>query len=148
MAAASCTEGGSCGANLADFSGLFTDRDEAFITEMWKRKTDSGLWTFAELSRAAFLRDGHANVWTVWIGLVSSWNDHIAGSPSLKLRPKSLETIPKSHNRLDIRDQEMKIQAFQWQTSEQIHPSLLAAEEWIDGIGTSVRLRNVICEQK
>ena len=56
------------------------------------------LRTFAALSRAALLRDGHADlsfIMTVWIGLVTAGNSHFVGNLLLELRPKSLEKIPK-----------------------------------------------------
>ena len=74
------------------------------------RRTWSLLRTFAALSRAALLRDGHANLsftMTVWIGLVTG-NNHFVGNLLLELRPKSLEKNPQSHNFLAKWDQEMK----------------------------------------
>ena len=56
------------------------------------------LRTFAALSRAALLRDGHADLsftMTVWIGLVTAGNSHFVGNLLLELCPKSLEKIPK-----------------------------------------------------
>ena len=58
----------------------------------------NALRTFAALSRAALLRDGHADLsftMTVWIGLVTADNSHFVGNLLLELCPKSLEKIPK-----------------------------------------------------
>ena len=56
------------------------------------------LRTFAALSRAALLRDGHADLsftMTVWIGLVTAGKGHFVGNLLPELRPKSLKKIPK-----------------------------------------------------
>ena len=58
----------------------------------------SHLRTFAALSRAALLRDGHTDLnltMTVLIGLVTAGNNHFVGNLLLELRPRSLEKIPK-----------------------------------------------------
>ena len=75
------------------------------------RSFERALRTFAALSRAALLRDGHADLsftMTVWIGLVTAGNNHFVGNLLLELRPNSLEKNPQSHNFLAKRDQEMK----------------------------------------
>ena len=88
-----------------DFESAVTTRNDQFKAVFIAR-------IHAALSRAALVRDGHADLrftMTVWIGLVTARNNHFVGNLLLELRPKSLEKKTQSHNILAIRDQEMKM---------------------------------------
>ena len=81
---------------LRDFTRVATLREKNSRGFGIARKDT--LRTFAALSRAALLRDGHADLsftMTVWIGLVTAGNSHFVGNLLLELCPKSLEKIPK-----------------------------------------------------